>query len=255
MDAKGDAVDVNGQAEYHQMDFVQSDSLTLPLSCAWAVAHDKPVFGADKDCEVKQEDLKNHTAEDGNEDGIFDNEIEGDGTGVTAIVLDLLPTQMNPEALPIALPLLKRQPAPETTLDDILAEAPSTSDMATTGGSATFGMDGYWNKAATRKTTKTIAAAKSKAKKDQPTPVEDAYTCDPCLKKLKPTDPDTGAVIKELIILGQRVSTGTSLIKKSNWPKIASAKAPAKAQVKIAQMKMQHDLELAKLHLQKKQNN
>ncbi|RKO90027.1 hypothetical protein BDK51DRAFT_28429 [Blyttiomyces helicus] len=80
--------------------------------------------------------------------------------------------------------------------------------------------------------------------------MEDAYTRDPCLKKLKPTDPDTGAVNNKLIIPCQRFSKGKTPIKKSDWVKIASAKASAKAQVKIAQIKMQHDLEPAKLHLQ-----
>ncbi|RKO94074.1 hypothetical protein BDK51DRAFT_51305 [Blyttiomyces helicus] len=159
------------------------------VSRAGAVAQDEPVFGADKESEVEQEDHRNHTAEDEDEEGILDNEIEGD-----------------------------------------------ISDTATAGKSATFGAEGYWNMAATRNTTKTIAATKRKAKKVQPMPVEDAYTCDPCLKKLKLTDLDNAAGSNELV--------------KSDWAKIASTEASAKAKVKIAEKKMQHDLELAKLHLQ-----
>ncbi|RKO94417.1 hypothetical protein BDK51DRAFT_26199 [Blyttiomyces helicus] len=90
-------------------------------------------------------------------------------------------------------PLGERQPMPEITPNDILVEGPSTSDMAKTG---------Y------------------------------PYSRNPCCKKLKPTDPNTGAVNKELLVPADRY-----------W-------ASTKAQVKIAQMKMQHDLELAKLYLQ-----
>ncbi|RKO92332.1 hypothetical protein BDK51DRAFT_42511 [Blyttiomyces helicus] len=114
-DAMGDAVDVNGPAEHHHLDFIQSESLTLPpqkikRSSAGAVALDDLVFGAEKESEVEKEDCENHTAENSNEDGIFDNEMEGDNdTQVTAN----------------CPPLLECQPTPETTLDDILAEAPS----------------------------------------------------------------------------------------------------------------------------------
>ncbi|RKO90696.1 hypothetical protein BDK51DRAFT_31414 [Blyttiomyces helicus] len=97
---------------------------------------------------------------------------------------------------------------------------------------------------------KTNAATERKAKKDQPTPVEHTYTRNPRLKKLKPTDLDAGAVNNELVVPGRRVSKGKTPIKKSNWAEITSAKVSAKAQVKIAQMKMQQELKLAKLHLQ-----
>ncbi|RKO85864.1 hypothetical protein BDK51DRAFT_34303 [Blyttiomyces helicus] len=145
-DAMGDAVDVNGPVEHHHLDFIQSDSFTLPLqkikvSRAHAVSQNEPVFGADKESEVKQEDREKQTAEDNDEGGIFENEMEGD---------------------------------------------------------------------------ESIAAAKRKAKKDKPMPMEDAYTCGPCLKKLKPTDPDTGAVNNELVVPGQHVSNGKTLIKKSD---------------------------------------
>ncbi|RKO94819.1 hypothetical protein BDK51DRAFT_32042 [Blyttiomyces helicus] len=87
-DAMGDAVDDNGLAEYHHLIFIQSDEYTphlqkINISCAGAVAQDEYVFGAEKESKVEQEDRKNHTAEVDDEDGIFDNEIEG-GT----IVLD-----------------------------------------------------------------------------------------------------------------------------------------------------------------------
>ncbi|RKO93655.1 hypothetical protein BDK51DRAFT_26015 [Blyttiomyces helicus] len=63
-----------------------------------------------------------------------------------------------------------------------------------------YSVDCHWKKAATRNMTKTIATTKRKAKKIWPTPVEDAYTCDPCLKKLNSTNADTGAVNNELVI-------------------------------------------------------
>ncbi|RKO88251.1 hypothetical protein BDK51DRAFT_39301, partial [Blyttiomyces helicus] len=43
-----------------------------------AVAQDEPVFGADKESEVEEEDCENYTAEDDDEDEIFDYEIKGD---------------------------------------------------------------------------------------------------------------------------------------------------------------------------------
>ncbi|RKO87666.1 hypothetical protein BDK51DRAFT_31087 [Blyttiomyces helicus] len=100
-----------------------------------AVAQDEPMFGADKESEVDQEDCENYTAEDNDEDGILDNEMKGDST--------------------TAGPLLEQ-------------------------GSY-------------EAQDKTIAVAKRKAK-EQPTPMEDAYTRNRCLKKLKPTHLDTGAV-------------------------------------------------------------
>ncbi|RKO91813.1 hypothetical protein BDK51DRAFT_48378 [Blyttiomyces helicus] len=203
-DAIGNAVDVYGPEKHHHLDFMQSDSSTLPLqkmkvSRSGAVARDEPVFGEDKESEVEQGDRENHTANDDAGDDIWTMRLRGMAT-------------------------------PESTLDDILVEASSTSDTATTGRSATFYAVGYWNKTATRSTTKSIAAAKRKAKKDQPMPVENAYTCDKSLKKLKPTDPDTGVVNNELIVPGQHILKGKTLIKKSDWAEIASAKASAKTQ-------------------------
>ncbi|RKO92525.1 hypothetical protein BDK51DRAFT_33782 [Blyttiomyces helicus] len=111
-------------------------------------------------------------------------------------------------------------------------EAPTTSDKATTGRTATFGADGYWNKAATRNTTKANAAAQQKAKKDQPTPIEDAY---PRLKKLKPTDLDTEAVNNKL----------TNLASASPRARLQDCKSQG-----ISQGPGKHNLKLAKLRLQ-----
>ncbi|RKO91481.1 hypothetical protein BDK51DRAFT_32826 [Blyttiomyces helicus] len=215
-DAISDAVDVNGPAEHHHLDFIQSDSLTLPLqkrkeSHAGAVTQDELVFRADNEME------------DDNEDGFFGNEIEGGD---------------EPHGTADCPRPLERHLTPKTNLDDILVEASSTSDTATMGGYKE--QDNYH------------CRGQEKGKEGPAHPVEDAYTRDPRLKKLKPTGPDTRAVNNELINPGQRVSKGKTPIKKSDWAKIASAKASAKAQVKILQMKMQHDLELAKLHLQNK---
>ncbi|RKO86752.1 hypothetical protein BDK51DRAFT_49386 [Blyttiomyces helicus] len=74
MDAVGAAVDVNEPAEHHDLDFIQSDLLTIPLYkikvCrAGAVALDERVFGVDKESEVEQEDRNNHTTKDNDEDG------------------------------------------------------------------------------------------------------------------------------------------------------------------------------------------
>ncbi|RKO93916.1 hypothetical protein BDK51DRAFT_43266 [Blyttiomyces helicus] len=174
VDAMGDAVDINGPAE---------------VSRAGAVTQDEPLFGADKESKVEQEDHENLTA----------------------------------------------KPWPKTTLDENLAEAPSTSGTATPGGSATFGGYGYWNQAATKNKTKDITAAKRMAKKDKPTPMK--------------TPTDTEAINYKLVVPGQRDSKSKTPIKKSDWAEMASAKASAKAQVKITQMKMQPDLELAQLRL------
>ncbi|RKO86282.1 hypothetical protein BDK51DRAFT_30969, partial [Blyttiomyces helicus] len=127
----------------------------IKVSRAGAVAQDEPVFGANKESEVEQEDPESHTAEDDDEDGIFDNDIKVDHTCC-------------------------------------------------------------WNKAATRNTTKAISVAKRKAKKDQPTPVEGAYTCDPLLKKLKSTEQDTEAFNNELVVPARSVSKGKTPIKNSD---------------------------------------
>ncbi|RKO86119.1 hypothetical protein BDK51DRAFT_27193, partial [Blyttiomyces helicus] len=191
-----------------------------------AVAQDRPVFEANKESEVQYEAHKNHSAEVNDEGGIVDNETEGDTE--LQIVLDPLPPTNEPRGNAYCPLFLECQPTPETTLVDMLAEAPSTSDTASTGGSATFANK---DKAGTMNTTKTIAAAKRKVKKDQRTPVEDAYTRDPCLRKLRPTDLDTEVVNNKLIFPGQRVSKGKTQVKKSDWAEIGSAKASAKAEV------------------------
>ncbi|RKO87997.1 hypothetical protein BDK51DRAFT_42183 [Blyttiomyces helicus] len=227
----GDAVDVNGPK--------------TNVSHAGAVAQDEPVLGADNESEVHGEDRKNHTAKDDDDDGIFDNESYSHSSRRTSPTDESRGTADHP-------PLMERQPTPKRALDDILVEAAFTSDMATAGWSATFSADSYRNKAATRNMTKTITAAKGKAKKDQPMPLEHAYTRDPRLKKLKPTDPDIRAVNNELVLRGQGVSKCKTPIKMSDGVEVASVEASAKAQVKIAQMKKQHNLELVKLHLQNK---
>ncbi|RKO88250.1 hypothetical protein BDK51DRAFT_39300 [Blyttiomyces helicus] len=147
------------------MQFLDPSTTKISSISRGAVAQDEPVFGADKESEVEEEDCENYTAEDDDEDEIFDYEIKGD--------YEPCGTTDHP-------PLLELQPTTETTLDDILRVC-------------YFWRGPLLEQGSYEEQDKTIAVAKRKAK-EQPTPVEDAYTLDRRLKKMKPTDLDTGAI-------------------------------------------------------------
>ncbi|RKO86539.1 hypothetical protein BDK51DRAFT_26392 [Blyttiomyces helicus] len=83
-DATGDSVDVNGPSAAHHLDFIQTDTTMKPLGdknisdkVVGNPDNGDVVYCADKESEVEQEGRENQAPASGDEDGICEQEEDG----------------------------------------------------------------------------------------------------------------------------------------------------------------------------------